>query len=78
MKEYTYKGYTFRRTNYYAKQLCNGCFAVYDGSTIPAEYLDCPRPLFRPLYEIDGLKPFGREPYLMSAYACRKYIDQYK
>ena len=25
MDEYTYKGYTFRRTNYYAKQLRNGC-----------------------------------------------------
>lgn len=76
MDEYTYKGYTFRRTNYYAKQLRNGCFVVIDGSGIPTESLSCSRPAFRALWEIDGLKPFGREPYLFSAYACRKHIKE--
>lgn len=61
MKEYTYRGYTFRPTRTNTEVIRNA------GA-------DHPYTVIRPVYEIDGLKEAGKRPFLTSAEQCREYI----
>ena len=61
MKEYKYRGYTFRRTS------------TTTEVTIGAGTLH-PRQEIRYLYEIYGLKECGKRPFLTSVNECREYI----
>ena len=61
MKKYTYKGYVFYRTD----------------TTTTVRYQRGLEWLERPMhvYEIEGLKPAGKRPFLTTMQACRDYID---
>lgn len=56
MKDYRYKGYTFRATNTMTSGRGNS---------------------FKCLYEIDGLKPRGKRPFLTTIDQCKDYINDY-
>jgi len=61
MKKYTYKDYVFYRTD-------TTTIVRYQRGT---EWLE--RPMH--VYEIEGLKPAGKRPFLTTMQACRDYID---
>lgn len=65
MKEYRYKGYTFRATNTMTEVL----------RETPGYHGRRHYRVLRPLYEIIGLKECGKSPRLTSIAECKAYID---
>lgn len=63
MKDYTYKGYTFRQTS--------ATTTVYVKNPMGYHYY-IERIVY--LYEIDGLKERGKRPFLTTIEQCKEYI----
>lgn len=60
-KEYKFRGYKFRATNTMTE--------------VMVQRFGTPRREIHPLYEIDGFKAAGAEPFLTSINQVKNYID---
>lgn len=60
-KEYKFRGYTYRATNTMTE--------------VMVQRFGTPRREIHPLYEIDGFKAAGTEPFLTSLNQVKDYID---
>lgn len=64
MKEYRYKGYTFRATSTMTTIYVSDGHGGHNSRIVP-------------LYEIDDLKERGKRPFLTSINQCKEYINDY-
>lgn len=64
MKDYKYKGYTFRATSTMTTIYVSDGHGGHNSRVVP-------------LYEIDDLKERGKRPFLTSIEQCKVYINWY-